>query len=716
MDEVFNPSLLISLGPSASKALEFSKQLLSSIPEHFQRVIEYYEVQDIKEISKDIQSIVDTKLLAAKNLNKLLDFGYKVRSENITSVKINLYLLWDVYNSELSAYEVINCLSKLNYGNIDKNQHSGVCLFIIPILEKEWLLEESGNTRAAKMLKKVIEYISNKENMLGLDSKAYILHCVANDGTRIPREELEYISALIVYLNVLPSKDPPLSHFNKRLLMHEGEYKVGTIGITSLTVFKDRLLEEFSKYLSADILKHAAEYESGISFENYKVFSLLNYEREKKLLVNGLNVTEEEGNFKLGDSGRFDIKLPKDKSSYPAVFKNWEEYIGNRCLTELKEKVDINVQKNTEDIAAIIEGDLKEILAKYSLKDGVNYLNALENKIKEQKPSKKSSINKDTSSLNKELQKYINNCPNLIGFAVKSIILFTFLTYSMINLIFPQFKGLYWPALLVVLLIIFVPLSYLDYQYNFKKLSKFIQKYKDSIFKRSGSLLSLYVEKTIFSGHKNILYFIAEKRAALIRCINNVKEAKSHITPLKAESDEFLGNLITDLLSFEDRHRFYLEKTPYIPQMYTSFSEEVQCFVELSEEDIRNKVFEFSLKASPVFVDLDFYEYLLFKYKENVTQELSKWVDKSVVKAKYLLQYINKSLQEEHSLFITSPEVYKISRDIVSSKLSHSNISIIDGEDIHTNCISIIRLCLGVDFNNITTLRRFLREEEEADG
>jgi hypothetical protein len=716
MDEVFNPSLLISLGPSASKALEFSKQLLSSIPEHFQRVIEHYEAKEIKDISKDIQSIVDTKLLAAKNLNQLLDLGYKVRSENITSVKINLYLLWDVYNTELSAYEVINSLTKLNYGNMDKNQHSGVCLFIIPILEKEWLLEESGNTKSVNMLKKVIEYISNKESMLNLDSKAYILHCVANDGTRIPKEELEYISALIVYLNILPSKDPPLSHFNKRLLMHESQYKVGTIGITSLTVFKDRLLEEFSRYLSVDILKHAVDYESGISFEDYKVFSLINYEREKKLLVNGLNVTEEVGNFKLGDSSRYDIKLPKDKSSYPAVFKNWEECIGNRCLTELKEVVDSNVQKNTEHIAAIIEGDLKEIITKYSLKDGVNYLNALESKIKEQKPSKRASINKDTSILNKELQKHINNCPNLIGYEVKAIILFAFLTYSMANLIFPHFKALYWPIIFVAVLIIFVALSYLDYQYNFKKLSKFLIKYKDSIFRKSGELLSLYVEKKIFSGHKDISYFITQKRNTLINCIKNVKEAQGHMIPMEAESQEFLGNMIADLLSFEDRKQFYVGKKPYIPQIYTSFLKEAEYFEEFSLETIGNKVLEFSIKASPVFVNLDFYEYLLFKYKENAELELSKWVDKSVVKAKYLLQYINKNLQEEHSLFITSPEVYKISRNIVSNKLNNFNVAIIDGEDIHTNCISIIRLCLGVDFNNITTLRRFLKEEVESYG
>jgi hypothetical protein len=716
MDEVFNPSLLISLGPSASKALEFSKQLLSSIPEHFQRVIEYYEIKEIEELSKNIQSIIDTKLLSAKNLNRLLDLGYKVRSENIISVKINLYLLWDVYNSELSAYDVIKCLSGLNYGNIDKNQHSGVCIFIIPILEKEWLLEESGNAKSANMLKKVIEYISDKENMLSLDSKAYILHCVANDGTRIPKEELEYISSLIVYLNILPSKDPPLSHFNKRLLMHENKYKVGTIGITSLTVFKDRLLEEFSRYLSVDILKHAADYESGISFQDYKAFSLINYEREKRILVNGLNVTEQEGSFKLGDSGRFDIRLPKDKSSYPSVFKNWEEYVGNRCLAELKEKVDSNVQKNTEDMAAIIEGDLKEIITKYSLKDGVNYLNNIERKIKEQKPSKRANISNDTSTLNKELQKHIDNCPNLIGYVVKGTILFAFLTYSMANLIFPHFKILYWPIIFIAVLIIFVSLSYLDYQYNYKKLSKFLIKYKDSIFRRSGEFLSLYVEKKIFSGHKDILYFITQKRNTLINCIKNVREAQGHMTPIETESQEFLGNLITDLLSFEDRKQFYLGKTPYIPQIYTSFLKEVEHFEESSSDTIGNKVLEFSIKASPGFVDLDFYEYLLFKYKENAELELSKWVDKSVVKAKYLLQYINKNLQEEHSLFITSPEVYKISRDIVSNKLNNFNVAIIDGEDIHTNCISIIRLCLGVDFNNITTLRRFLKEEVESYG
>jgi hypothetical protein len=124
------------------------------------------------------------------------------------------------------------------------------------------------------------------------------------------------------------------------------------------------------------------------------------------------------------------------------------------------------------------------------------------------------------------------------------------------------------------------------------------------------------------------------------------------------------------------------------------------------KEALGERLLEFSLRTSPAYIDLDFFEYIKFKYKDRINEELSEWIKRGIVKSKYLLQYINNDLVEEHSLFITSPEVYRIARDMQLSDLSGFNVSIVEGRDVYTNCISIIKLCLGIDFEKITPVKK----------
>jgi hypothetical protein len=697
MDEIFNPSLLISLGPSSKKALDFSKKLLSYLPSHFLNLIDYYDIQDIAKLSKDLQEIIDTKLLCAKYLNNLVDLGYKVRSQNTNSVKLNLYLFWDVYNADQSCYEVVKEIYELNYGNIDKDQHSGASLFIIPIMEKEWGLEES-RVESVQSLEEVINFISQEEKLLVLDSKVFLLHCISNDGTRIPKRELEYICGTLTYLNVLPSKDPPLSHFNPRILMNEAAYKVGTIGITSLTVFKEQLLDEFSKYMAVDILNFASVHEEEESYRNYKAFGLLEYE--------SIDISEEEG--------RFLIKLPKDIEQYPEVFKKWEEQVEQYCTNEVDKIIDIKTKKNTNNIMANIEEDLRDIVLRGGFKGALNYIDVLQGEIHKQKYTNKSAVKLDTSKLNAEMKWRVDNNPNTIGYIIKCVILAAFLLYSIINLTFSLLTLELRIILIVAFFTVFSISAYLDYKFSLKNLNSFIEAYKEAILKNGRNLTNSFIHKSRIEGLETISNYLEERKQTFISCISNAQKLVKTLNPLAPKEEEELGNLITDLLSFKDRYLFYKEKCPRTEETFRGFSKSLGGIEEFASDTLLEKISNYTRDISLEYVNLDFFEYAKFKYKEKFNDELNRWIDKGIVKSKYLLQYINNEMLEEHSIFITSPEVLRAVKGISSGKLANFEVSVIEGEDVHANCISIIRLCLGVDLNNITPFKKLKGRERNA--
>lgn len=661
MEEIFNPSLIISLGPSGRKALDFSKKLLGQLPAHFLNLIDYYEAESLQSIFKELQEIIDTKLLSSKHLNKLVELGYKIRSENISAVRLNLYLFWDVYNSRHSACEVAKAISELNFGNIDNNQHSGASLYIIPMMEREWVLDENKTIEAIEELRDLLGVISKEESILTMDSKIYVLHCVSKDGTRTSMEELEYVGGMLAYLNVLPSKNPPLAHFNRRLLRNEAAYKLGTIGITSLIVIKDKLLEDFSRYLFLDILKHASDYEANKNYNSYEPFKLMDYENQKNVLKKVVNITNDEEGYRLGDIESFRIKLTKDITQYPAIFKAWEEHIENQYLTDIKRIIDDNTAENIENLIKSIERDLKDIVLNSSLREALNYINALEGEVAKQRPNNKPSIHIDTSTLNEELKVKVNKYP-------KSI-------------------------------------AHLRYKFLNKRLGRFMDSYKEQVFKKVGNLISVYVEKSIVESYKNTLDYLEARKHTLNKCINNAKELYMSMAPIP-QDEEVMGNLITDLLGFKDIYNFYMERHPRILKVYQSFLIELDSFEEIAEQTLSRKLKDYTLKVSQGYVDLDFLEYISFKYKKDINDQLCKWIDKGIVKSKYLLQYINDEFLEEHLLFITSPAVYRAVKSIPSERLSNFQESVIKVENIYTNSISIIRLCLGVNINSITSVRK----------
>jgi hypothetical protein len=710
MNEIFNPSLLISLGSSARKALDFSKKQLSYLPKHFSDLVAYYEVESLDKFSEDIQQIVDTKLLSAKYLNKLVDLGYKVRSENISAVKINIYLFWDVYDTNISYEEVLRALWSLHYSNVDSEQHTGAAIYIISILEKEWMLEESMNAEALKSLKQVVDYISQKDNMLSIDSKLYVLHSVSSDGTRIPKEELTYTCAMLVYLNILPSKDPPLSHFNRRLIMHEGSYKVGTIGVTSVTVFKDRLHTEFSNYLVRDVVRHACEYEVNLDYGSFRVFDLINYKNQQKDLRWNLEGTENEV-YNLAENKWFCISLEKDRTSYSNSIKEWQEYVERQYLPDVKLNIDQNLVLNNGEIIKNIDRDLQEITFKYSLKEGLKYLYRLEAKITEQKPNIKALSSRKAQDLGVELQQSINKYPDLTAYAVKMAILAAFIFYSMVNLMFPLLSSAGKIVFSITFFVVALAASGVYYQKKRDDLHSTIERYKEDIISKGDFIVNSYVERKILQGYEELFKHISNKREILTKCINNLRRTVENLEPVQDE-DEFMGNLVTDLLDSRDRRRFYEERAPRASEVYSRFARELNHYSELERETAANCLIQFSREVSAPCIDLDFCDFVRFKSKKAVQEEVRRWIERGAVKSKYLLQYANSDTLEEHSFFMTSPEVFKISKEVISSKLGNFQVSVVEGEGILTNSISMVRLCLGIDLNNLASARR--RREDSA--
>lgn len=701
MNEVFNPSLIISAGPSGKKALDFLNNMLLETPEHFLNLIECCDVESLDDVKSELQEIVDNKLLSAKNLNKLVDLGYKVRNENIEGVKINIYVLWDMYSAEVSASELIELIYGLNYGNVDKSQYSGVSLYIMPIAHKEWAYNEEEKLRGANNLSTIVRFITKQENMINIDSKIYLLHSISKDGTRISKEELEYISSHLIYLNIVPSKHPSLSYFNQRILMHEGDFKVGTIGISALSVRKDKLLKEFSGYLSFDLMERAISFEKYIDYSPYDSFRNVKSSVHINELKNGVPLIDgDEPKLKFNEA--IEVNLTDNIWDYPRIMKNWEGIFEQKYLGEIKKKIDKSSIDTIARAKEAINRDLNEVSLSYSLKQGENFLLELLKNAEGQSTGHGTKAPKDISYLNETLKKKVYNYPNYLGFIVKIIILISFLLYSSNNLFFPYLSMVIKIIYVVLLIGLISSLTWLDYKYKVKKFNDFIKTYIDEVYKNSGILVKQYMENKLAEVQKSIIDYINERITELAECIENCKKVRSDILAAAEYNDLDDENLITSLLDFKDRRRFYEAQSKDLGRIYSGLAAKLSDLKQFREEAIKETIEEYSLEASKSYIALDFYEFLKFKYGDDLNEGISSWIDKGLIKSKELLQYNNSRELERHGMFVATKGFVEATKDVLNSKLCGYEISTIDGEDIFIDSISIIKLTLGVELSSIT--------------
>lgn len=720
MNEIFNPTLVISVGPFGKKALDFLQSLLGDIPEHFRELIELYDIESLEKSYSFIQETIDSKLLSAKRLNRLVDLGFKIRMEDSSDIKINLYLFWDVYNGNVDVSEVVKILYEVKYGNIDKSRYSGVSLFIIPIIDREWLYEKEQILKGIKDIKRVINMISIPENMMFINSKVYLLHSISKDGTRIGEEELESICAIITYLNILPSAEPPLATINKRLLKHEGNFKIGTIGISSLSIFKDRVMEEFQNYLKKDLIDYSINNENFIDFKNYESISLVNEKVILKNLKQGLPIIEKEEDIILHEQDKFKISILKegiwqrDITTYAQRLKQWEETIKNEYIDKLKDTINEKRNSFNLEIEGIINKELNSIILTYGLKAGEvylkDYLLQIHNKGKG-RGKKNSEVNEEYYNT---VKKEIDNFPNILGFIIRIILSTIFFVYSMYN-IFTTFefmtidKKIFYIGIIIT---IGLGLILLDFVYRNKRLNKKINKYINTVYRDQGSIIKEYLNNEV-DKFKELLEKYVNKE------IKNIKECKENlinINDIKNENEiskkyEF-ENLITDLLNLNDRKVFYNEHKDNIPFIYSRFISKLDDFSLLKEWSIKERINSFTNDISNQYVNIDFNNYLKIKWRDRREEEIEKWIDKGLIKSKELLQFNEGNEVEKHKLFLGSKDFISEYNNILKEKMTNFNIISIDGRDVFTNCISIIKISLGIDINSITPFMN-IREEEE---
>lgn len=699
MDKIFNPSLLISIGPSAKKVLDLTKDKLKQLPKSFNRLIEYFEVNKLEEVEKNLQEIIDERLLEVNALNAMVDLGYKIRSSSSSSVKIDAYVFLDMCNSEISASSIIETLTELNYGVLDKSQHSGATIFLFLILDKNISPENM------KELRQVSDYISKQENMMKVDSKIYLFNSIANDGTRVSNNELEHMISNIVYYNVLPSKDHPLHRFNRKILMHEGKFKIGTIGISSIGFDEEKLLEDFSRALAVDIIKYARENEEAIDYKQYKVCKLINLKNIKGELSKDVNIIKDNnGGYTLNRVAEFHIKLPNSMEEYPEIFKNWEIFIEHKCLNSLKGVIDKNYNNRLTEVINEINEDIHEISIKYGMKEALKYLDEVKSFIMNCNLEQGKVTSYKTDELNKELQYHIDNYQNKVGLNIKVCIFSAFVFWSFINL-WQYFKENFF--IFGVFLIIFgfiVGRVYFDYSKKRKKPFEFIEEYKKKVFHKTGTLAGLYIDRRVNEFRESVLKEISNIREDILEFMKNSAQVAENLESKYSYEDKKAMSFRKDILNLNDRKRFYLENKPKVDNIYTTFMRGIESYYESPEEIIR-KILIFTKIISHKFVNLDFYRFLTFKYGEDLEKILDKWFISGFMKNQYQLQYINTPEIEEYYSIVVSPQLSMEAKRLVTKGERNTEVSIVGDDGIILDSMSIIKVCLGIDLDNVPILK-----------
>ncbi|MDP4089094.1 MAG: hypothetical protein Q8930_07470 [Bacillota bacterium] len=562
MNDIFNPSLIISLGLSAKKALTLSEKFLSCLPQYLKNVIRFYDIEEFTKAGDELQEIIDNRLLSAKYLNILVDMGYKVRTLTTAPVKLNIYLLWDVYNSPISGYEIIKVLTALNYGNVDKELHTGATILIIPILDREWRFKDKAALEAISQLKETIAHMSQQETLLAIDSKVYMLHSVSGDGSRILIEELEYICAILIYLTVVPSGDPPLMHYNRKLIKEEGKYKIGTVGINSLAFLKDKLIDNLAENLAMDILDFACKSSSeGISIFA-KVSELLSYGNQLRNL-------------------RYIVGTPQEQ----------EEII-----------------RYNEAVSETIGRELNKIILESGFAAGVKFLEELTRNIENQR-----SCETHTSEEEKIKEAIVENN---------------------------------------------------------KEITRVLYNLKKDVEAVSRELLKVLKERDEYR--------------------NGERDSCS---------------LVASLADSVDCTCLYKGQYPDIGQLYLEMMIDIGDYRKFKEQGTYDEILRNAKLKVAAMISMDIQELLTSAYGDDKEKEISRWIRGGLVKSQYLLQFTNSEKLEEHLLLLTCPELASIVQSIIAKEFNNLNTSSINSTNSYINCISIIKLCFGIDFEKIAPVK-----------
>lgn len=708
MNEIFSPTLVMSVGPSANKALGHLKEMVKGIPDYLKEVIELYEISDLIKAETHIQDIIDEKLLNAKNINSLVDLGYKIRTESTANIQINIFLYWDLYETDFLVKDLVEILLKVNYCMVDKTKHSGMSLFILPVLDKEWAYDSKESNEKVKELKAVVDILKRDENIININSKVYLTHTVAKDGLRIPKKELEYLIALVTYLTILPSENPLLNTYNKRLMMHEKDFKVGTIGISTLTVFKDKLKGEFSKYLSKDLKAYGSNHLEEVHYNIYPSNTLIKGKNISNLLSAGmpLEINNED---RLVVPEKYEIKIGDEKiwNRQPHIYKelldNKESKLNREFIGEVQGEVLSKKEELILETKGKIHNDLNSIILNYSLLQGKNYLEDLLKKARKESVNFRAEKVEKDSNLKDKLISRIEGYPNFKGYWLKFTSIFVFILYALLiaSTKVTSISGEQKAGFIALILTFITVITMVEYVFMDKQFIKFIKRYVENIYIYGAALLKNTIAEEVRKYYEEVIIYIGEEIKTVEECILGFNNLEVYGDENREKEEEHSEVLITDLLNSEDRKRFYDNKKKHIEGIYSRFIGGLFSFESLREPSFNTVLKEFSFNIAEEQISLDFYDFLKFKWEKHLSEEVGKWMEKAVVKSKELLQYNQDYDIESQRIFVGSKVFNHECKDVIMNSLSGFKLCDLEDCGIYTNSISLINLTLGIKLEKI---------------
>lgn len=708
MNEIFSPTLVMSVGPSANKALGHLKEMLLNIPDYLNEVIELYEISDLERVENHIQKIIDDKLLNAKKINSLVDLGYKIRTESTANIQINIFLYWDLYETDFPMKELVDILLKVNYCMVDKTKHSGMSLFILPVLDKEWAYDPKESSEKVQELKAVVDILKKNENIININSKVYLTHTVARDGLRIPKNELEYLIALMTYLTILPSENPVLNIYNKRLMMHEKDFKIGTIGISTLTVFKDKLKGDFSQHLCNDLKEHGSKYLEEVDYNIYASNTLIKGKNISNLLSAGipLSINNED---RLAVPEKYEIKMGNEKiwnrqpDLYKELLDNKESKLNKEFISEVKEEIVTKKENLLLETKLKIHNDLNSVVLNYSLIQGKNYLEDLLKKVRKESVNFRAENVEKDSNLKEKLISRIEDYPNFKGYWLKFILIFLFMLYSLL-LVSSKITSISMESkagFIFLILSFIVGITIVEYVFKDKQFIKFIKKYIESIYIYGASILKKTIAEEVRKYYEEVIIYIEDEIKAVDEVMIGFNNMEIYSIENKDKEEGHSEVLITDLLNSSDRKRFYDNSKKHIQGIYSRFIGQLSSFENLKEQSCNKALKEFCFSIAEEHVNIDFYDFLRFKWENNLGKEVDKWMEKAVVKSKELLQYNQDSDLENQRIFVGSRAFNHEYKDTLLNCLNNYKLNSIEGKGIYTNSISLINLTLGIKLDKI---------------
>ena len=709
MSKLFSPTLVISVGPSAKKALNNLDDMIKNVPSYLKEVIELQDVEEVDSAKDIIQKSIDEKLLLAKNINKLIDMGYKIRTENTANIKINMYIFWDVYGVDFPIIDLVKKIFEINYCVVDKRKHSGLTLIILPILDMEWKYRDSKIIKSKEEISELIKYLGIQDNMININSKVFLMHPVSNDGLRTPKYELEYVCAVLTYLSILPSKNPPLINYSKRLLKHEGDYKVGTIGVSTLTIFKEKIKEQFTAYLINDLIDYSINYESKNELSSYVSNSIIEGNYIVNILSEGVSIGEKD-NIKLALDKEFMLNpidktlLEIDVEKIAQHIESWEDTVKVKYVQSIEEKISFRLEKLKEEAKEKIKRDLDSVINFTSLREGKRFLKILRDRIDiltvqySAKEIYKPVIDIGTIS------KKVEGLPNNIGYWIKILCFMLFYLYGFFEI--SKKMGYLSNTIKIIIcslsIIAFLGIAYFTLRKKSNSLIKQIKRYEEEVCKREGSIINKYISDNIVKYYDFLIEFIKEEIQEVDEAIDKCRSIKVNIEKFKEIDDTAYGNLVTDLFDYRDRRKFYEYYKEDIPDIYLNLIKEIGGYKKLNDNLLIEKLKNFSDNIAKSYTNIDFYEYVKFKWGNDRAEGIRGWIGNGLIKSKELLQFNQDDNLEQYKIFIGSKEFIDGEKDILINSLSNYDIVTIDGKDIYTNCISIIKVSLGINIDTIT--------------